>query len=75
MRRRSFIQKAGLLGAGLLASDLVSFAAEPGFPTVRVPLAKRHFSSKAVESAITEFTSKVKNKELAWLFNNCFPIP
>lgn len=79
MRRRSFIQKAGLLGAGLVASDLVSFAApafsgpSSTFPTVRTPLASRHFSSKAVESAITEFSAKVKNKEMAWLFNNCFP--
>ncbi|EDM37117.1 hypothetical protein PBAL39_04943 [Pedobacter sp. BAL39] len=73
MKRRSFIQKAGILSAGLMASDLVAFAADPAFPVVRVAADKRHFTSKAVESAIKEFGAKVKNKELAWLFNNCFP--
>ncbi|MDB5261718.1 MAG: metal-independent alpha-mannosidase, partial [Adhaeribacter sp.] len=34
---------------------------------------KRHFSSKSVEGAITEFKKKVKDQELAWLFENCFP--
>ncbi len=43
------------------------------FPVVRTPVAKRKFQSKAVEAAIAEFKSKVKNKELAWLFENCFP--
>jgi uncharacterized protein len=73
MKRRSFVQKAGLLSAGLLSTKFVSLAAEPDYPVVRVPAAKRHFTSKSVEKAIAEFTSKVKNKELAWLFNNCFP--
>lgn len=43
------------------------------FPTVRVPADKRHFSSKVVEDAIKEFQKNVSNKELGWLFNNCFP--
>lgn len=43
------------------------------FPVVRVPASQRHFSSPAIENAIKTFSKKVKNKELAWLFNNCFP--
>lgn len=43
------------------------------FPTVRVPADKRHFSSKVIEDAIKEFQKNVSNKELGWLFNNCFP--
>lgn len=73
MKRRSFVQKAGILTAGLLSRDLLSFAAEPEFPILRRPAALRRFSSKAVENAISEFSAKVKNKELVWLFNNCFP--
>lgn len=73
MKRRSFVKKAGILTAGLLSSNLLSIAAEPEFPEVRKVAALRRFSSKAVENAISEFNSKVKNKELAWLFNNCFP--
>jgi meiotically up-regulated gene 157 (Mug157) protein len=73
MKRKEFIKNASLLSAGLLLKDL-SFAQEPAsFPMVRVPLDKRKFHSKAVEAAIVEFQAKVKNKELGWLFENCFP--
>ncbi len=72
MKRKTFIQQTGILGAGLMAGKF-SFAAPNDFPTVRVPEAKRNFSSQSVEKAIKTFQSRVKNKELAWLFNNCFP--
>lgn len=62
-----------MLGAGMLASK-VSFAAAPAeFPVVRVAASARHFRSKAVDAAIKTFQSKVKNQELSWLFENCFP--
>jgi meiotically up-regulated gene 157 (Mug157) protein len=74
MNRRTFIQNTGVAGAGLLAAGgSLSFASGRSFPVVRKPLAERHFSSVAVENAIKEFSSKVKNQELAWLFENCFP--
>jgi meiotically up-regulated gene 157 (Mug157) protein len=75
MERRNFIKSTGILGAGLLASK-VSFAAAPAvpaFPVVRVAASKRHFQSKSVDAAIKTFQSKVKNPELNWLFENCFP--
>jgi meiotically up-regulated gene 157 (Mug157) protein len=74
MKRRTFIQNTSLLGAGVVASKF-SFAAEllPEFPVVRVAEGKRHFKSKAVDDAIKTFQSKVKNPELNWLFENCFP--
>jgi meiotically up-regulated gene 157 (Mug157) protein len=72
MRRRNFIKNTGLLGAGVLASK-VSFAAAPDFPVVRVAASERHFRSKAVDAAVKTFQSKVKNPELTWLFENCFP--
>ncbi|MBE8721342.1 glycoside hydrolase family 125 protein [Sphingobacterium pedocola] len=71
MKRRTFLQNSGLLGAGMLASKL-SFA-ELNYPIVRVATDKRHFTSQSIESAILEFQEKVSNKELGWLFNNCFP--
>ena len=73
MKRRSFVQKAGILTAGLLSGRLMALAADPEFPLVRKALAMRRFNSRSVENAITEFNAKVKNKELGWLFNNCFP--
>jgi len=72
MKRRTFIQNTGLLGAGVLASKM-SFASAPDFPVVRVPLSKRHFNSVAVEQAIKTFQTNVADKELGWLFENCFP--
>ncbi len=72
MIRRTFLKNSGLLGAGMLASNL-SFASAPGFPIVRVDGSKRHFRSRAVDAAIQTFHSEVKNPELAWLFENCFP--
>jgi meiotically up-regulated gene 157 (Mug157) protein len=73
MKRKEFIKNAGLISAGLLYKNLSFAQAAPTFPVVRVPYEKRKFHSKAVEAAISEFQSKVKNKELGWLFENCFP--
>lgn len=73
MDRRKFIQNTSLAGVGILASGKISFGAPGSYPTVRRPLAERHFSSMAIENAIKEFSSKVKNQELTWLFENCFP--
>ncbi|MEO6151235.1 MAG: glycoside hydrolase family 125 protein [Mucilaginibacter sp.] len=70
MKRRQFIAGTTLIGAGVLAGKL-SFAAAPDYPVVRV--AQRNFTSKAVEAAIKEFKLKVQDKELGWLFENCFP--
>lgn len=72
MKRRMFIQQSGLLGLGLMANSL-SFAALPEFEAVRTALKYRKFSSKAVENALSAFAKKVSNKELVWLFENCFP--
>lgn len=83
MDRRSFLRNMGLFGAGYVLTGNAAFAnsgtsgmsspvASP-FPTVRKPLAERRFTSDAVESAIATFKKKVKNEELKWLFENCFP--
>lgn len=73
MKRRSFIQNAGLLSTGLLFNKVSSFAAGFDYPVVRTPLTARKFSSKSVEKAIASFKAGVKNRELGWLFENCFP--
>ncbi len=73
MKRRKFIQNTSALGAGLLASKFSFAATRQEFPTVRVLAEKRHFTSVAVENAIKTFQAKVADKELGWLFENCFP--
>jgi len=56
----------------MLAPSL-SWAAETNFPVVRIPEAKRKFKSPAVERTIERVQSAIGNKELAWMFGNCFP--
>jgi meiotically up-regulated gene 157 (Mug157) protein len=73
MNRRTFAQQASLLAAGLALPSTLLAAAAPAFPVVRPVASKRRFRSKAVEAAITEFKKKVKDPELGWLFDNCFP--
>ncbi|MXV16518.1 glycoside hydrolase family 125 protein [Hufsiella ginkgonis] len=75
MKRRTFLQQSGLLTGSLLLNQSYSYAKTiyPEFPVVRTAVAGRNFSSRSVEAAIVEFQSKVKDPELGWLFNNCFP--
>src|SRR5208283_969061 len=72
MNRREFIRNTSLLASTAMLGS-VAEAAEPAFPVVRVPEAKRRFKSAAVERAIQRVQSSIGNKELAWMFGNCFP--
>lgn len=73
MNRKTFIRNTGVLGAGMALHNFSIGRNNADFPVVRWAEEKRHFKSPAVEAAIKAFQAKVKNKELAWLFNNCFP--
>jgi hypothetical protein len=73
MNRKTFLQNTGALGAGLALNKFSFAQASQSFPEVRWSVSKRHFKSDVIESAIKAFQSKVANKELGWLFNNCFP--
>ena len=73
MNRRKFIQQSSLATAGVFFSAHQGFAQANNFPTVRVEVAKRKFTSKAVESLVVEISNKIGNKEIGWLFTNCFP--
>lgn len=43
------------------------------FPIVRTPLKDRKFTDESVEKVIGRIKAKCADKELAWLFENCFP--
>jgi meiotically up-regulated gene 157 (Mug157) protein len=73
LKRRTFIKQTGIIGSASILSTGFAYALPSDFKVVRTLPTKRKFTSTAVESAITEFGKNVKNKELAWLFNNCFP--
>ena len=72
MNRRKFIQSTALIAAASVAPKLWADEAAT-FPVVRTPPAKRKFTSAAVEKTIAEVQSKIGNRELAWMFGNCFP--
>lgn len=73
MNRKTFLQNTSVLGAGLALNKFSFGQTTQNFPEVRWSVSKRHFKSDVIESAIKTFQSKVANKELGWLFNNCFP--
>lgn len=74
MNRRHFVKTSTLAAAGVLLSGYgIVKAGSTSFPTVRNIAAKRKFKSKAVERVIAEVKEHIGNKELGWMFENCFP--
>jgi meiotically up-regulated gene 157 (Mug157) protein len=73
LNRRKFIQSTALLAAAASVAPKLWADEAATFPVVRTPLAKRKFTSAAVEKTIAEVQSKIGNRELAWMFGNCFP--
>lgn len=72
IHRRNFLLSASLT-AVTAALGKTSWAADAAFPVVRTPEGKRKFKSPAIEQTIQEIKSSIGNKELAWMFENCFP--
>ena len=74
MNRRRFVTQTSLATSALLLSRYSRvLGASDIFPPVRVTAGERNFTSKAVERVIAEVTGNIGNKELAWMFENCFP--
>lgn len=72
--RRQFIKISALTGTGLLLANSHIFGStKSDFVSNRPALNKRHFTSKAVEDLILQVKKELKDKELAWMFENCFP--
>ncbi|HMP91736.1 MAG TPA: glycoside hydrolase family 125 protein [Phnomibacter sp.] len=72
MNRRQFVQQSTLTGAAFIVSKY-GLGQQNEFANVRVAKSNRHFSSPAVEKLIADFQKNVANKEMGWLFGNCFP--
>ena len=73
MNRKKFIRQTSLASAALLMSDYSFAKWNSNFPVVRIPQNQRKFKSPAVENLIAEIKKNIGNKEIAWLFENCFP--
>jgi len=78
MDRRKFIKSNGLVVAGLTLAPTIAFGSrelkiENKFLSKRPPLHARTFISTEVEKVIKKIKSKIKDEELAWMFENCYP--
>jgi len=72
--RRDFIKTGSIISAATLLSRNTVFANNVAeFESRRPPLAERRFTSDAVEATIKQMKTTLPNKELGWLFENCFP--
>ncbi|MES1161305.1 MAG: glycoside hydrolase family 125 protein [Bacteroidota bacterium] len=71
MERRTFLQQGTLAAAGFFIKP--SFGNVKDLPVVRIPEGQRKFKSKSVEKIIREVRTNIGNKEIGWLFENCFP--
>ena len=72
LTRRSALKASGVLMAGLLGRRAYSMRT-PEFVSCRVPQEKRCFTSDAVEASIASMRKHIRDDELGWLFENCFP--
>lgn len=72
MKRKQFIQTTAFAAVSSMLAPRLK-AAETEFPVVRTPVGKRRFTSAAVERVIAKVQAEIGNKELAWMFGNCFP--
>lgn len=77
IKRRTFLKNSGLTAASLVLSQLPgvtwAFSEADEFKSRRPSVADRKFVSDAVEKKLVEIKAKIKDKEIAWLFENCFP--
>ena len=77
MKRRKFLIQNSIAigGLTLLPSSLTAktLLDQKTYTSNRPNPNQRTFTSQAVEDLITEVKASIKDKELAWLFENCYP--
>jgi uncharacterized protein len=67
--RRQF----AMASSAFLISPSFTFSKNQDFPSVRIEKSQRKFSDVLVEKTIERIKAKCADKEIAWLFENCFP--
>ncbi|APY11530.1 metal-independent alpha-mannosidase [Seonamhaeicola sp. S2-3] len=75
MNRRVFAKQTALgsMGLALTPQFTLSQTTYKDFVSKRPPKKERLFTSKAIEEVIKKVKKQLKDPELAWLFENCFP--
>ena len=71
--RRAFLQTASYTAIGLQSANVFGEAERNVFESKRPPLEKRTFVSEAIERKIKEVKAAIRDPEVAWLFENCYP--
>ncbi len=73
--RREFLKTAGIAAAGLSAGISFPAIARPqnDYTSRRPPISERNFTSESVENIIKKVSAELPDKELAWMFENCYP--
>ncbi|OHX65019.1 glycoside hydrolase family 125 protein [Flammeovirga pacifica] len=76
MRRRDFIKTTGMLSTAMALSGSQAIASklfEDEFKSQRPALTDRKFTSEVVEKVIKKVAKRIKDPELRWMFENCYP--
>lgn len=75
MHRRTFTKQTVLASIGLAVGSNLTFASTDikKFVSQRPPEKERLFTSPIIEDVIKKVKKQLKDPELAWLFENCFP--
>jgi len=78
MHRKKFLRDSGIILGGLALSPQdflrVNFSSDLQIYDSKRPAKKdRTFVSRVVEKLIREVKIQIKDKELAWMFENCYP--
>ena len=74
MNRKDFIHQSGMVAAGVWISRKTALGLQTSaFPVIRTAIENRKFTSKAVEQLILEIQKSKVSRDIAWLFENCFP--
>ena len=75
MKRRTFIKtnSLALTACGLSPISTLTIGNRNKFISQRPPINKRTFTSEIVEDQIKSIKPTIRDKELAWMFENCYP--
>lgn len=71
--RRDFIRNSSLVAGAVALGFPKAVFSQAKYASQRPLPAKRHFTSEAVEKAITTIKKEIADPKLAWMFENCFP--
>jgi len=75
MKRREFIKSNTLVMSAIsfLPISSLAFSSNVKYISQRPPMSKRTFTSDVIERQIKKIKSAIRDEELAWMFENCYP--